>query len=59
MTPGDLERRFKSRKPRLVKEAAILEAAIDEFAKFGIEGSSMLIKRRAGLPASIHYYFEG
>ena len=60
MTPGDLERRLKSRKPRLVKEAAIVEAAIDEFAKFGFEGSSMLgIARRAGLPrASIHYYFS-
>ena len=60
MTPGDLERRLKSRKPRLVKEAAIIEAAIDEFAKFGFEGSSMLgIARRAGLPrASIHYYFS-
>ena len=50
----------RTRKPRLAKEAVIVDAAIDEFAKFGFEGSSMLgIARRAGLPrANIHYYFS-
>ena len=50
----------RTRKPRLANEAVIVDAAIDEFAKFGFEGSSMLgIARRAGLPrANIHYYFS-
>ena len=50
----------RTRKPRLANEAIIVDAAIDEFAKLGFEGSSMLgIARRAGLPrANIHYYFS-
>ena len=50
----------RTRKPRLANETVIVDAAIDEFAKFGFEGSSMLgIARRAGLPrANIHYYFS-
>jgi len=45
---------------RAEKQSAILEAAVEEFARFGFKGASIAnIAKRAGMPRpNLHYYYS-
>ena len=45
---------------RAEKQSAILEAAVEEFARFGFKGASIAnIAKRAGIPRpNLHYYYS-